>query len=539
MLWRWWRFTAIALILLIASASGKTVRVPSEQPTIQAGINDAIGGDTVLVAPGVYTGDGNYDLSFYGKAITLLSEAGARETIIDCAGLGRAFSLSRTFGYDPVIIGFTMTNGDGGNQGGAIECFAYSPTIRNCLFLNNQANYGGAVYFNGAIGIKDGSALGSYPLVQNCTFIGNTAHIAGSVSHLNYGAQLRFMRCLMYANVSGGEGSPIIFGQGGGSTLIECSDIYGNLPGDWIGTIAAQLPILDNCSAAPEFCDESTGDYRLRPNSPATPANSECGALIGALEADCGPCEDPDDDGFCDFFDNCPLVANPDQADWNDDGIGDVCADYDSDGLTDFIDNCRETANPMQEDVDRDGVGEACDNCPGFFNPEQEDEDFDGIGDVCDGDPDGDGIVSVDDNCPYVSNSDQTDSDGDGVGDACDLCPGVDDLADFDDDCVVDSEDTCPDFYNPIQSCCCYRTGDANNVSGDQPTIGDVSKIIDVLFVCGESCSFECMYEADVNQSGGHDPTRADVTISDISMLIDYLFITGADKMELPVCIQE
>lgn len=36
---------------------------------------------------------------------------------------------------------------------------------------------------------------------------------------------------------------------------------------------------------------------------------------------------DTDGDGFIDSVDNCPLVYNPDQADWNNDGLGDACAD--------------------------------------------------------------------------------------------------------------------------------------------------------------------------------------------------------------------
>jgi len=77
-------------------------------------------------------------------------------------------------------------------------------------------------------------------------------------------------------------------------------------------------------------------------------------------------------------------------------------------------------------------------------------------------------------------------------------------------------------------SCCAGRVGDANGQGGDEPTIGDVSVMIDAKFITG-TCDgiIECFAEADINQSGGLFPTCDNVTIGDISVLIDYLFITG------------
>lgn len=77
--------------------------------------------------------------------------------------------------------------------------------------------------------------------------------------------------------------------------------------------------------------------------------------------------------------------------------------------------------------------------------------------------------------------------------------------------------------------CCVGRVGDANGSGDDEPTISDVAILIDAKFIAG-SCEgkIECLQEADINQSGGFEPTCDDITISDISVLIDYLFITGS-----------
>ena len=80
--------------------------------------------------------------------------------------------------------------------------------------------------------------------------------------------------------------------------------------------------------------------------------------------------------------------------------------------------------------------------------------------------------------------------------------------------------------------------GDANGLLGDEPTIGDITVIIDAKFITG-TCEgiIECLAEADVNQSGGSHAGCDDITIGDITVLIDYLFITGSDCMDLPECL--
>lgn len=70
---------------------------------------------------------------------------------------------------------------------------------------------------------------------------------------------------------------------------------------------------------------------------------------------------DSDEDGIADLSDNCPRIANADQADIDTSGRGDVCEDFDQDGVMQGTDNCPDAPNRDQADIDRDGVGDACD----------------------------------------------------------------------------------------------------------------------------------------------------------------------------------
>ena len=129
-----------------------------------------------------------------------------------------------------------------------------------------------------------------------------------------------------------------------------------------------------------------------------------------------------DGDIFPDDIDNCPLVANDDQADSDGDGVGDCCDD-------DFFGFC----GPL--DSDQDGIHDGLDNCPSVSNSDQIDSDNDGFGDACDTDDDNDGVLDTADAFPLISLGFLTDTDGDGRPNDCDSdCVTLGMTADTDDD---------------------------------------------------------------------------------------------------------
>jgi hypothetical protein len=147
---------ALSLILCSSIAFGATIRVPADHQTIQAAIDAASDGDMVLVADGTYKGEGNKNIDFKGKELTVQSENGPEKTIIDCENDGRGFYFHSGELADAFVSGFTITNGYTRDQGGGIYVNNSTPTITNCIIINNTASshsnnsQGGGIYFGNA-----------------------------------------------------------------------------------------------------------------------------------------------------------------------------------------------------------------------------------------------------------------------------------------------------------------------------------------------------------------------------------------------------
>jgi hypothetical protein len=178
--------------------------------TIQAGLDAAAPGDTILVAPGTYTGGENRNLTFGGKELLLraMSEGGA--VVIDCEISGRGFDFSNGEGPGTVADGFDIVNGFR-SEGGGITCIGSSPTVRNCRISSCEAHAGGGV------NIVDSS----FPVFEDCVITNCWSEYLGGGLRVAYDSSPELTRVIFFGNESY-YGGGMISGTGCDPTLTDC-----------------------------------------------------------------------------------------------------------------------------------------------------------------------------------------------------------------------------------------------------------------------------------------------------------------------------
>ncbi|MCF7918640.1 MAG: right-handed parallel beta-helix repeat-containing protein [Candidatus Cloacimonetes bacterium] len=177
------------------------IYVPEDYTTIQAAINIAQSGDEIIVSPGIY----QENINFNGKSIIVGSLFYATgdpyylsQTIIDGNQNGNVVRFENGETATALLTGFTITNGYA-DRGGGIYCYAASPTLSDLIIENNTAYQwdGGGIYIQynanphlvnvtiqnnsaehdgGGILCRDSNTV---PVLENVMIINNTANREG------------------------------------------------------------------------------------------------------------------------------------------------------------------------------------------------------------------------------------------------------------------------------------------------------------------------------------------------------------------------
>ncbi|NQU04823.1 MAG: right-handed parallel beta-helix repeat-containing protein [Calditrichaeota bacterium] len=179
---------------------------------IQEAIDASEDGDTVLVSPGEYV----ENINFEGKAIAIIGNPDdPSEVIIDGDENGRVVTLEDIEGDGVVLTGFTITNGLTDESGGGIYCYRSNPTITFCIITNNQAEEsGGGVYCLDDV------------IFNNCYITNNISGSVGGGVWCRDPANVEFNYCTINENTSGRGGGIATYNTA--TIIINFSEIRGN-----------------------------------------------------------------------------------------------------------------------------------------------------------------------------------------------------------------------------------------------------------------------------------------------------------------------
>jgi hypothetical protein len=157
----------ITLVLAVAQASiARVVIIPGDYPTIQEGIDSCTDGDTVLVKPGTYY----ENINFNGHNIVVASfflTTGNPEyitnTVIDGESSGSVVTFENGEDTTAIIMGLTIQNGYS-PYGGGIHCGTSNPTVRDNII---NENIGPSGYFGGGIYCEYSTAIIENNIISN------------------------------------------------------------------------------------------------------------------------------------------------------------------------------------------------------------------------------------------------------------------------------------------------------------------------------------------------------------------------------------
>lgn len=395
----------IGVVLLSNLCMGGIIHVPGDSATIQAGIDGANSGDTVLVAGGTY-----YENPIINKSIYLRGTS-PNNTIINGSGTGdvilitsnavhiKMLTVTNSGDFTPMTpeyeawdAGIKIVEADScvieycnvseNNAAGLALALSEHNTIAKCVFSSNVV---GIMFYEIFQGPKDDNLMNR---ILNNHLTDNSKGIW--FSHTEY----------IYHH----------------STAIRCNYVYDNVYGLYAIMSQENEVTYNNFTSNADYgifhyvCSGG-GDENMFHHNSFLYNNG------GSVQA-----HDFSDEWYFDYWFSPSEAEGNYWSDYtgNDDdsnGIGDTpywiegwdnadwfplmqSEDSDADELIDSVDNCPDCFNPAQGDIDFDFVGDSCDNCILVWNPDQADSNGDGFGDVCEsscGDVALSGLVDIDD----------------------------------------------------------------------------------------------------------------------------------------------
>jgi parallel beta-helix repeat protein len=190
-------FCALLVLFSVHQAQATIIHVPGDYPTIQQAIDATTDGDTVLVQPGTYVENINFNghnIIVGSLFLTTGDTSYIDSTIIDGDSSGWVVTFHNGEDSTAVITGFTIQNGYTPHDGGGIWCSLSSPTIRNNTISGNGAHWGGGIacvssdptISNNTISENSAASYGggiscynSSPTISNNTITGNSAYYTG------------------------------------------------------------------------------------------------------------------------------------------------------------------------------------------------------------------------------------------------------------------------------------------------------------------------------------------------------------------------
>jgi hypothetical protein len=370
-------FCAVLVMFYLKQTQARIIYVPSEQPTIQAGINASVNGDTVLVSPGIY----HECINFNGHNTVLGSlflttddTTYITNTIIDGDSTGSVVTFNNGESLSARLVGFTLRHGWG--TGGGIYCNGSNPTISNNVIESNSCpDFGGGIYCFGSSPtisnnlIERNSAwyaggicchFSSSPVLVNNTIRNNSAGYRGGGIDCYYYSCPTLDHNIIVGNTAGAQGGGI-FAFHYTNITITNSTISGNSAADYGGgmflarcTITVTNTILwadfaahgremwheqggypdnvtysdvqggsegeGNIDADPLFCNPENGNYYLWVTSPCL-GTGQGGANIGVFGVGCSTFGDANGDGIINSADivyliNYLFISGPSPQPW-------------------------------------------------------------------------------------------------------------------------------------------------------------------------------------------------------------------------------